>query len=231
LFFILASDSRLGILRELQTKKLRMQELARCQDLTATEAVRQLKRLSEALLVERQPEGSYTITQYGKLVLHLSSSIDFVFKHRRYFLTHDVWRLPPQFVDGLGELSQASLKTDTMESINATERMIGEAKQYVWGIGEGRFTEGVSRIGADRFGRGVEYRVVTPLPPAKIQGIENRTLPDIPVILTLTEKEGAVCFRLIEGRADYSGFFGKDPMFLNWLKDVFLYYWDRGKQV
>jgi len=27
---------------------------------------------------------------------------------------------------------------------------------------------------------------------------------------------------------DYAGFFGKDPTFLNWVKELFLYYWDKG---
>jgi hypothetical protein len=87
------------------------------------------------LLVQRQPEGSYTITEYGKLVLQLSSSLEFVFRHQEYFLTHDIWRLPYQFVNRLGELSQTSLRTDTMESISKAEQILREAEQYVWGLG------------------------------------------------------------------------------------------------
>src|SRR3989337_1456236 len=82
LFFELASESRLGILRELQKENLKMQEIARRLDVTATEAFRQLQRRSEALLVQKQPEGTFAITQYGKLMLQLSSSLDFVFRHR-----------------------------------------------------------------------------------------------------------------------------------------------------
>ncbi|HEV2225820.1 MAG TPA: hypothetical protein VGR56_03335 [Nitrososphaerales archaeon] len=230
LHFELASESRLGILRELQFNKLKMQEVARRVDLTATEAVRQLKRLGDAHLVVRQPEGSYTVTQYGRLVLQLSSSQDFAFAHRKYFLTHDVWRIPRQFVDRLGELSQTNLRADTMESISATERMIGEAKEYVWGIGEGRFTETMGKTGAEQTSRGVEYRVLTPLPPARLRALESRTLSDIPALVALTEKEAVACFRLSDGRMDYAGFFGKDPVFLSWVKDLFLYYWDKGKR-
>ena len=42
LFFELASESRLGILRELQKENLKMQEIARRLDVTPTEAFRQL---------------------------------------------------------------------------------------------------------------------------------------------------------------------------------------------
>jgi predicted transcriptional regulator len=230
LFFELASQNRLVILRELRSNSLKMNEIARRQDLTATETVRQLKRLSEALLIERQPGGSYTITQYGMLVLHMSSSLGFLFKHRSYFLTHDVWRLPIQFIDRLGELSESSLSVDTMESIRATERIIAEAKQFFWGIGEGHFTENMNKMGAEQVSKGVEYRIIIPLPPAKSKSIEGRSLSDVPVLLALTENEASVSFRLNNGKADYSGFIGKDPVFLNWVKDVFLHYWAKAKQ-
>ena len=230
LFFELASESRLGILRELQTRNLKMQEIARRLDLTATEAVRQLKRLSEALLIQRQPEGSYAITQYGKLVLQLSSSLEFVFKHKEYFLTHDIWRLPYQFVNRLGELSQTNLRTDTMESINKVEQILGEAEQYVWGLGEGRFTEAMGTIANEQTRKGVEYKILSPLPPAKLKSMENRTLSEIPAVFALTEKEAVISFPLIGGKMDYAGFSGKDPIFLNWVKDLFLYHWDKGKR-
>ena len=105
LFFELSSESRLAILRELLGKSLKPQEMARSLDVTATEAFRQLQRLSDARLVQRQPEGSYTITSYGRLVLHLSSSLGVASKHREYFLGHDIWRLPIQFIDRIGEVS------------------------------------------------------------------------------------------------------------------------------
>lgn len=230
LHFELASEVRLGILRALQSDRLKMQEVARRVGLTATEAVRQLKRLSDAHLVEKQPEGSYAVTQYGKLVLQLSSSLDFVFAHRRYFLTHDVWRIPSQFVDRLSELSKTELKANTMESISAIERMVGGAKDHVWGIGEGRFTETMGRTGAEQVSRGIEYRVITPLPPARLKGMESRSLSDVPALVALTENEAAVCFPRTEGGADYTGFFGKDSAFLNWVKDLFLYYWEKSKR-
>ena len=50
LFFELASDSRLSILFELRNEALKMQDVARRLDVTATEAFRQLERLSAALL-------------------------------------------------------------------------------------------------------------------------------------------------------------------------------------
>jgi len=103
LFFELASESRLSILRELQKENLKMQEIARRLDVTATEAFRQLQRLSEALLVQKQPLGTFALAEYGRLVLQLSSSLEFVSKHRNYFSTHNIMRLPSHFLNRLSE--------------------------------------------------------------------------------------------------------------------------------
>src|SRR3972149_3740015 len=155
LFFELASESRLGILRKLNEKNLKMKDSARKLDLTTTETFRQLQRLSEALLVQKHPEGTYAITQYGKLVLQLSTSSEFVFKHKEYFSTHDVWRLPYQFVNRIGELSQTNLIMDTMESINKGAQMFIEAEQYAWGLVEhGRGPELMSPIMSERIQKG-----------------------------------------------------------------------------
>ncbi len=238
LFFELASESRLSILRELQKENLKMHEIARRLDVTATEAFRQLQRLSEALLVQKQPEGTFAITQYGTLVLQLSSSIDFVFKHKSYFSTHDVWRLPRQFVNRIGELSQTSLIMDTIEGLNKGERLFMEAEHYAWAVVEGRVPELMDPIMNEKIRNGLNVRMLflesvlppNAIPPATLPNLENRTLSDIPAIIALTEKGAALCFHLVGGRADYAGFFGSDPLFLNWVKDLFLYYWDKGKR-
>src|SRR3990172_8214101 len=238
LFFELASGSRLSILRELQMENLKMQEIANRLDVSATEAFRQLQRLSEALLVQRQPEGTFAITQYGKLMLQLSSSLDFVFRHRSYFSTHDVWRLPLRFVNRIGELSQTSLIMDTVESINKGEQMFTEAEQYAWGIVEhGRGPELMIPVMTERISKGVKVKVLIPesllharaTPPVAPQNLEVRGISNIPAIIALTEKEAAICFPLVGGRMDYTGFTGKDPVFMNWVKDLFLHYWEKGK--
>jgi predicted transcriptional regulator len=63
LFYELASESRLKILQELQINNLRMKELAQKIDVTDTEAFRQLQRLSQALLIQKQPDSAYSITE------------------------------------------------------------------------------------------------------------------------------------------------------------------------
>ena len=238
LLFELASESRLSIMSELQKENLKMQDIARRLDVTATEAFRQLQRLSEAGLVQKQPEGTFTITQYGKLVLHLSSSFEFISKHKDYFSAHDIMRLPPQFVSRLSELSQAELVMDTIKSLNKGEHALKEAQQYGWGIAEGTIPEHMGPIMEGQIQKGLKLRFIIPEnsplanlnPPQMTRNLEVRYLSELPAIVVLTEKEGSICFRQVGGRMDYAGFFGNHPAFLNWVKDLFLYYWEKTKR-
>ena len=237
LFFELASENRLRILQEIQAKNLKMNEIARKIDLTATEAFRQLQRLSNAMLVQKQPDGTFSLTGYGKLVLQLSSSHDFASKHREYFLSHDVWNIPIQFINRLGELSNAQLILDAMDNINKGEKMFIAAEEYAWGIAEGRIPELMNPIMDKKISKGlkikmiIEEKLLDKIPPIKISNVEIRGVKEIPAIMASTEKAATMCFRFNNGRLDYGGFYGTDPAFLRWIKDLFEYYWQNAKQM
>ena len=127
---------------------------------------------------------------------------------------------------------------DTVETLNKAQRAFIEAEEYGWGIAEGTIPEQMGPIMDEVIRKGVKLRFLIPetrlptssSPPPPVKNVEMRGLLDLPAIVVLTEKEGAVCFRQVGGRVDYAGFFGKDPTFLNWVKDLFLYYWDEGKR-
>ena len=236
LFFELASESRIDIIRELKEQNLKNNELSGKLDLTATEAFRQLQHLSEALIVQRLPDGTYTITNYGKIIMQLLQAIEFTFKHKEYFLNHDVWRLPYQFVNRMGELSRSTLCMDTIENINRAGHMFSEAEKYAWAMGEKRL-ESLGPAMSRPISKGVKFRFMgyeSVLPnfnhvSGVVPHIELRTLTDVPITIVCTEKEASIGLPLTEGRMDYAGFHSKDQMFVNWARDLFLYYWDKGK--
>ena len=236
LFFDLASESRIDIIRELKEQNLKNNELGGKLDLTATEAFRQLQHLSEALIVQRLPDGTYTITNYGKLTLQLLQSLEFTFKHKEYFLNHDVWRLPYQFVNRIGELSRSTLDMDTIENINRAGQMFSEAEKYAWAMGQ-KLLESLGPAMARPISKGVKFRFMgyeCLLPnfnhvPGEAPHIELRTLTDVPITIVYTEKEACICLPSTEGRMDYAAFYGKDQTFVNWARDLFLYYWEKGK--
>src|SRR3972149_6770918 len=127
---------------------------------------------------------------------------------------------------------------DTIENLNRGEQAFKESEEYGWGIAEGTVPENMGPVMSGLMQRGVKLRFLLPEnrlqadtdSPVVLKNLEMRTLIDIPALVVLTEKEGGVCFRQVGGKVDYAGFFGKDPKFHNWVKDLFLYYWDKGKR-
>jgi len=237
LFFELSSGSRLSILRELQGEDLKTMEITRRLDLTGTEAFRQLRRLSDTNLVQRRPDGSYSITNYGRLVLHHSSAYELLYRHSDYFMAHDVWRLPTQFVNRIGELNKADLIMNPLENISRAERMLMEARQYGWGLAEGHIPAPMNQVMDEKIREGVEFRFLVPesaIDPASggvPPNVEIRSLSEVPVVIVLTEEMADVCFCSMEGRVDYAGFSGADPVFHGWVRDLYLHYWGTGKRV
>lgn len=235
LFFELASESRLTMLRELSTSSLKMQDVARKLDLTPTEASRQLQRLSKAELIQRLSDGTYTVTQLGKLILALSTSIEVVFKNKRYFLDRDILQLPVSFVHRLGEISGGVLRTELNEAMVRLEDLIRATEDHLW-VMTPQVMPSLSRISTERLAKGVRLRCINneELNEASMkymqkgQEVERRLLPKVPAVVLVTEKEAAFSLPLLDGKLDVATFFGDDASFLRWASDLFLYYWNQG---
>ena len=238
LFFELASENRLTILNMLSHECLKMQEIANRLDITATEVYRQLQRLSEVSLVQRLPDGTFKTTEYGRLILHISSSYGFVSQHREYFLEHDVWTIPEPFINRIGELSETTL-LDTIASVNKSIQIFLEAEEYAWGISErGDGPDYLDPLVDKQIVAGLPFKLLVPetfLPDALAQNprenIEIRGFKECPAVIVINEKEAMIFFKFIGGRLDYAGFHGDDPVFMNWAHDLFMYYWERGSRI
>ncbi len=238
LFYELASEDRLAILRALCSSKLKMQDVARKLDLTATEASRQLQRMSQAKLIERGSEGNYSTTSLGRLFLTLSVPLEFVYKHDDYFLNHDLTRIPLPFVNRLGELSQGTLVADLIVDLARWEALLTAAKDHIW-VMTPRAMGHLTRISAVKLSEGVKIRSImneenreakVSLPSSK--NVERKLVQEVPLIMIISEKEASVSFPSMraDGTADFaSSFFGIDPTFLRWANDLFLYYWEKAK--
>jgi len=236
LYFDLASQSRLGILRALETKPLKMQEIGRKLKLTDTETFRQVHRLSEDLLIQKQPDGLYSLTQYGRLVLRLSRSLEFAYEYRNSLLTRDIWGLPEEFIDRFGELSKTHLNPDVLETINKIYYAVSNAEKYIWVIGNSP-QDAVGPKIFEKISQGVSFKFMFHESYSKfykdlpeIEGkIEKRSLASVPGTMVCTDKIAGVTIASLDKRADYVLFYGDDPSFMKWARDLFLYYWTLGK--
>lgn len=234
LFFNLSSKSRLDILRSISAENLRMNEIARKNDITATEASRQIQRLLDELIIEKQPDGSYTLTSYGKLFLHFFPTLEFISKHRQYFLTHDVWRLPSQFISRLGELNGGALCSEIAETVNNIEKMMQTAEEFVWVLTNQAMTSHTN-VMIEQVSKGVKFRSLIQeninSNQVRVFGktVERRVLPSIPALVVITDKEAFLSLLSVDGKIVHSGFFGRDANFMGWVTDFYLYFWNQTK--
>ncbi len=232
LFFNLSSESRLDILYAVSDERLRMNEIARKVNITATEASRQIQRLSDESLIQKHTDGTYELSNFGHLVLHFMPMFGFFVKHKTYFLDHDVWAIPSEFVSRLGELSEGVLVEELAEIVNRIEGLMGSAEEYVHVITD-QVMNVHSRVMDEQTLKGIEFRSIAHVklvnPQAKkYQGdVETRFLESIPGLLVVTEKEGFFAFLSEDGKLSHSGFYGSDATLLGWIRDMFDYYWDR----
>jgi predicted transcriptional regulator len=102
LFFELAGDLRLAMLTKLSQKNYRLSQLASELDATMQEAHRNMTRLVESGLVLKDKEGELLLTAYGRTVVTIIPSYDFLYRNRDFFLDHSLGDLPPKFVQRMG---------------------------------------------------------------------------------------------------------------------------------
>jgi predicted transcriptional regulator len=250
--FEVSNEDRVSILRELGKKLSTYSDLSRKLDITTQEVSRHLSRLAENGLTMRRTDGLLELTPYGGLVLRQLNALEFTSKHREYFVNHVLNDLPDKFVSRMGELRGCSLNLDVMVSIHRVQKILQEAKEYVWDLNlpyiasafpyirnifdrgvEGRFLHGGELELPDEM-RGERERVFSDeqVRSLKAIGVYKERLVEAGLIIYMSEKELALlCFPETDGRFDYMGFTSTDPDALEWCSDVFLHFWEQGTDV
>jgi len=246
-FFELSNDERFEILKVLESNPETFTHISEKLQINSQQCSRHLTRLQEAILIERSPEGSYRISNYGKTILQLSKSFDFASANRKYLTSHDLNRIPYEFVARLGDLSDSKLSANVMNSISEFESLISEAEEFLWVIINKR-TRSVRPFVAQAVRRGINLKSISPtsyvpeidvkreikeddeLAIIRAEGEGRAEVADteeFDVYLWVSEKEAFISFPLIDGTFDYVGFISTDQRAIEFCKDLFDYYWGR----
>jgi len=239
LLFSLASEDRLVLLSEIDARKHRLTSLSKLINASAQECSRHLTRLSDSGFIRKESDGSYSTTGLGKAVLGLFPSLNFVLKHREYFISHDLTFLPKGFVARSGELSGGEYVEHFSQVLELIKKVISTGREYVWLISDQPMVVGTS-IGPSFFSRDVPVRLIAEpsidrkvLAEARsaLSRSEISTLPKVSVAIAMNEGRAGICFPGAGGKIDFSGgFWGTDEQFRAWCADLFEYYWSRSKR-
>ena len=251
LLFELSSEDRLTMLTLLREEPMKLTHLSQRLKYTPPEASRNLSRLSEAKLIERDSDGVYHLSPFGEEALRLLDGYRFLSEHSEYFSTHMLRDIPGEFTDRLGALVNAEQPREIMSTLSTAENMVEEAEEYVLTIADS-FPMSWIPLELESIMRGVKNRTIVQrglqMSPeldavtrreeavlaARGMGklLEIRYVDRVDVFLMMSEKEvGGITFRTVGGGFDHMHFSGSDSRFHGWCKDLFEYYWARSSSL
>ena len=242
-FFELASEQRLAIIFRLNEKSAKISQLAKDLDITMQEAHRNVSRLQDAGLIEKDPEGIFSLTTFGNTITKQIPTFNYLSKHKEYFSEHILGELPIKFIMRLGALDKCEFVKGVVAILERWKDIYREAEEYIYEI--------VPQVPIDliepavsRVKQGVKYSYVLPkdviIPKGRKDllkklghnellnkgAIERRMVESVKVAVILNEKEAAVLFPTQKGETDMNMiFYSIDRVFHEWCLDYFRYRW------
>jgi predicted transcriptional regulator len=247
LFMELASDTRLAILKMLDEKPTRSTQLSEKLSLTIQETHRNTSRLSETGIIKKDPEGFFSLTNYGKIVVSQIPYFEFIKKFHSFFDDHFTGNIPSKFLQRIGALQNSELVVKVTNVHEKLKKMEVEAKQYIKLILSQAWSE-EGKILLDRLKNGVKtysifdehstmpdeiHSTITP----KFEKFQEKGLAEvrkyngkIGISVIITEKNSAVMFPHIKDEIDFNTVFvSEDPDFHEWCTDLFEYFWSNSR--
>jgi len=232
LFFTLSNGDRLKLLAEIRADDLRLTELAKRLSASVQETSKHLMRLVDCRLIEKTSDGTYQTTPYGSLISQILPSLDFVSRHRKYFLTHNISCLPIDLLFRIGQLSEGKFQDHVANVLLECQHLLGMAENYFsWSI-----DEPLPWFITKQFEPNTPIRVLLPstttagavIRARQIVGgrADFRFAETIWAGIALNEKVAGVVFPDVEGKLDLSsGFIGYSSEFQRWCYDLFEWMW------
>ena len=244
---------RLTLLSEIATEKSKLSQLTTKLSATPQETSKHLMRLRNAKLIEKDSEWFFGLTAFGRIIVNLLPSINFLTQNREYFLSHDISSLPLEFIERLGELKEGHYAEKVGSILTHLQQVVEDAEEYVWlmadhPLGSGEY---VARSGKLESSSTVTWRVIVPasgnsssMDWKRIRAdvgthkgrIEYHLIEDpndIKAGIAMNEKIAGFTFPDITGKLDFnSGFRSGNPLFRKWCQDLFVFHWNKkGKRV
>jgi predicted transcriptional regulator len=245
LFFELAGDLRLLMLTKLDQKNHRLSQLATELNATMQEAHRNMTRLIEAGLVAKGRDGELMLTVYGRTVVMLIPSYDFLYRNKEFFLDHSLGDLPTKFIQRMGTFQTCEIVHGVMAILQRWKNLYSESEQYIKEIMAQVPLDLIETV-SSRVEKGVRFSYIfaanAVVPKGRTQilqkvgwrnfistgVVERRMLAEVKVMTIFNEKQGCVLFPNMKGEADLNiMFYGEDKEFLEWCSDLFAYQWEK----
>ncbi len=132
ILFELANADGLLIMCKLRDQKMNnLSKLAKELGLVVQDVHRNVNRLIEAGITQRDSTGYFSLTTFGDTMLSELSTINFLATNRDYFLEHTFSGISTKFIQRIGSLSNSQYIDNSVAMFEYQRQIISEAKVYV----------------------------------------------------------------------------------------------------
>src|ERR687885_801902 len=133
-FFELASGQRLAIIFQLNKKNTKMSQLAKDLGITMQEVHRNINRLQDAGLIEKDSDGVFSLTTFGNTIIKQIPTFSYLSKHKEYFSEHVLGELPMKFIQRIGALDSCEFIKGIVAILERWKEIYRQSQEYIYEI-------------------------------------------------------------------------------------------------
>jgi predicted transcriptional regulator len=254
-FFELGSAQRIAILFKIAEVRCNLAKLSKDLGCTMPEVRRNIIRLTSSGLIERESNGTFFLTTFGKTILEQIPTIDFLSRNKDYFSDHTFSPLPLKFIRRIGSLSNSKLISGLVSIDERLKDIYNKSQEYVYAMIPEVPIDLIESIVARlkkvenkgfRFSYILPTHAIVPKRRKEMlealgfdellrKGIVERKMVNSLLIgVVLNDKQACVMFPRIQRNDKIeidmnSMFYGEDPDFHEWCLDYYRYIWHNAR--
>ncbi len=172
-FFELGSAQRIAILFRIAEAKCNLARLSKDLGSTMPEIRRNIIRLTNSGMIDRESNGTFVLTTFGKTILEQIPTLDFLSRNKDYFSDHTFSALPLKFVRRIGSMSNSRLITGLVPVDEKLNEIYNTSQEYVYAMIPGVPID-LSMLSLSGFTYGIRKMLANrriPIPAAMIRSI------------------------------------------------------------
>ena len=250
-FFELGSAQRIAIIFKIAESKCNLAKLSKDLDSTMPEVRRNIIRLTNSGFIERESDGIFFLTTFGKTILEQIPTLDFLSRNKDYFSDHTFSPLPLKFRRRIGSLSNSLLISGLVSVDETLKDIYDKSEEYAYAMIPEVPLDLIESIAARLKkveNKDFRYSYILPahatVPKRRrdlLEGpgfdvllkkgtVERKMVNSILIGVVFNDKQACVMFPRIQrnNKIDIdmtSIFYSDDPDFHEWCLDYYRYIW------